>query len=277
MDLPHDWLALACLVFTLGLKHGLDADHLAAIDGLTRFNARDNPRLARLCGALFSLGHGAVVLAIALVVAGVSQRWSVPQWMEDFGAWTSIGFLVLLGVANLASVARAGRDELVELVGLKGRWLGRLQRARHPLLIALTGTLFALSFDTMSQAALFALTATQFGGTAHALALALAFTAGMLAVDGANGLWLSRLLRRADRTACIASRVMGVAVGGLSLTVAAFGIARYVSPAISGWSEGKEAVIGVAVIVGMALCFALAIRISRAGSHAMPRKCVSHS
>ncbi|MCC6609025.1 MAG: hypothetical protein IT515_05045 [Burkholderiales bacterium] len=56
--LPHDWLALAALVFFLGVKHGLDPDHLVAIDGLTRFNSQADRRLARWCGALFSLGHG---------------------------------------------------------------------------------------------------------------------------------------------------------------------------------------------------------------------------
>lgn len=64
-SLPSDLLALSLLVFVLGLKHGFDADHLATIDGLTRFNARKRPGLARYCGALFSLGHGAVVVAIA--------------------------------------------------------------------------------------------------------------------------------------------------------------------------------------------------------------------
>ena len=53
-------------------RHGFDADHLATIDGLTRYNARANPRLARMAGALFSLGHGVVVLLVALV-AGVDR------------------------------------------------------------------------------------------------------------------------------------------------------------------------------------------------------------
>ena len=52
--LPHDWLALALVVFLLGVKHGLDPDHLATIDGLTRFNAALRPRLARWSGFLFS-------------------------------------------------------------------------------------------------------------------------------------------------------------------------------------------------------------------------------
>src|ERR1700690_4076550 len=45
--LPTHWLALVGVVFLLGLKHGLDPDHLAAIDGLTRFNAARRPGLSR--------------------------------------------------------------------------------------------------------------------------------------------------------------------------------------------------------------------------------------
>ena len=55
--LPADWLSLLILTFVLGMKHGFDADHLATIDGLTRYNARHQPGVARYCGTLFSLGH----------------------------------------------------------------------------------------------------------------------------------------------------------------------------------------------------------------------------
>ena len=162
--LPNDWLALMFLVFTLGVKHGLDADHLATIDGLTRYNARCKPRLARWCGFLFSLGHGAVVMAVALAIGALSSRWAVPGWMEDLGAGISIAFLTLLGAMNLVAVLAAQPGQVVQPVGLKGRFLGRLQRTGNPLLIAAVGALFALSFDTISQAALFALTGTPFGG-----------------------------------------------------------------------------------------------------------------
>src|SRR5512145_447575 len=95
--LPTEWTALCALVFLLGLKHGFDADHLATIDGLTRYNARHGRRFGRYCGALFSLGHGTVVLIIAAAVGLVSERWNAPEWLEAFGAWTSILFLTLIG------------------------------------------------------------------------------------------------------------------------------------------------------------------------------------
>jgi high-affinity nickel-transport protein len=227
-----------------------DADHLATIDGLTRLNRHRHPWLARGCGALFSAGHGAVVVAIALVVGSASRRWAPPAWLDGFGAWFSVAFLLALGLANLGAVLAATPGQPVALVGLKGRLLGRVARAQSPLGVAVVGAVFALSFDTVSQAVLFAATATQFGGTGHALVLALLFVAGMLATDGLNGWWIARLIARADDIAALASRTMGAAVAGVSLLVAALGAGRLLSPAIEGWSEGKEPLLG-AVVVGL--------------------------
>ena len=258
-----DWISLLILTFVLGMKHGFDADHLATIDGLTRYNARLRPGLARYCGTLFSLGHGAVVLAIALGVAGIASQWEVPEWFGILGAVISITFLIALGSLNLAAVLRAGPDEVVQPVGLKGRLLGNLRHASHPALIAVVGALFALSFDTLSQAAFFALTATQFGGWQHALALALLFMLGMLLTDGINGLWIARLIARADQAALVASRVMGLVVSGVSLLVAGFGVAKLLSPAVDAWSEGKELGFGLMLMAIIALSFVAAVRLTR--------------
>ncbi len=257
MDLPNDWIALLALVFILGARHGLDADHLATIDGLTRFNLRIAPWRARWCGSLFSLGHGAVVMAVALGVGLLSSAWQIPPWMEDLGTWISIGFLTVLGLLNLRAVLMAPDGDMVTTVGLKAGLLRRLHATSHPLAIAAVGSLFALSFDTMSQAALFAVTATRHGGVAHALVLGLFFTLGMLLADGCNGLWIAGLLRRADRRARIASRVMGLAVAAISLSVAAFALARWLQADLSHWYEGKELPLGLGVIALLACSFAL--------------------
>ena len=261
--LPQDWFALLLLLFVLGLKHGFDADHLATIDGLTRYNASKSPRLARWCGLLFSLGHGAVVIAISVVVGGLSDRWDVPAWAEDLGAWISIAFLTLLGLANLHAVFATPAHLHVQPVGLKSRLLSRFQCTANPLAIAAIGALFALSFDTMSQASMFALTATHYGAWPYALAFGGTFTSGMLLADAANGLWISRLISRADRLALLASRLMGLAVAGISLAVAAFGAAKYFMPAIAAWSEGKELAMGMGVIAVAAFSFLVARRLAR--------------
>ena len=111
--LPTDWLALAALVFLLGLKHGMDPDHLVTIDGMARFNAVRRPRLSRWSGLLFSLGHGAVVTLVAVIVATVAREWKAPEWLEVTGAGISIGFMLMLAFANLAAVFRAAPGEIV--------------------------------------------------------------------------------------------------------------------------------------------------------------------
>jgi len=266
--LPDNLFALSLLVFALGLKHGFDADHLATIDGLTRFNSHANPRMARFCGALFSFGHGTVVIAIALAVSAFARRWQVPDWLELFGAWVSIGFLAALGLLNIHAVLRTDPVQVVRSIGLKGQFIGRLTKAASPGLVALVGALFALSFDTISQTALFAVTASQFGDWRDALVLGVLFMLGMLVTDGINGLWISRLICRADQVALIASRVMSLVVGGVSLLVAAFGLARMMLPSIAAWSEGKEMVFGGAVVAVIAGSFLLAVWLTRAVSPA---------
>lgn len=263
-NLPHDWLALMALVFALGLKHGFDPDHLATIDGLTRFNAANNkPSLSRWSGLLFSLGHGAVVTAVAVLVGVIAKKWEIPVWVEGIGAWISILFLLALGTANLAAVLRAYPGQVIRMVGLKGRWLAQLSQASHPAMIAFVGALFALSFDTLSQTALFSLTASNMAGWLFSAALGMVFMLGMIATDGINGLWVSSLINKADTRAQIASRVMGLAVGGLSILVGLFGIAKFFFPLVATRSEGHELFMGLAVIGTVGLSFYFSLRMAR--------------
>jgi len=261
--LPATWTALCALTFLLGLKHGFDADHLATIDGLTRSNARENPRLARFAGALFSLGHGAVVVLIAFGAGTLSARWQTPGWLEVTGAAVSVFFLFGLAFVNVAAVLTTAPNAVVAPSGLKARLLGRVLTVRRPWAIAAVGMLFALSFDTVSQAALFALAAGHFGGVSSALLVAGLFVLGMLLVDGANGVWISALLRRADRTAAIASRVMALAVAAISLGVGLFTVAKLLLPAVDAWADAHELVSGTLVVTGVILAFAIAMRAAR--------------
>lgn len=262
-SLPATWLALCALAFVLGVRHGFDADHLATIDGLTRYNARVNPRLARMAGALFSLGHGVVVMLVALVAGSLATGWQTPAWLEITGASVSVLFLFGLAFLNVRAVLAADPHAVVVLAGLRGRLLGRFLNIRRAWAVTAVGMLFALSFDTVSQAALFALAAGRFGGVTHALFVAALFVLGMLAIDGANGLWINRLIRRADRTAAIASRVMALTVAGISLAVGAFTVAKILVPAVDAWAEGRELWFGTAVVVAVIVAFTVAMRMAR--------------
>ena len=258
-SLPSHWLSLVAVVFLLGMKHGLDADHLAAIDSLTRYNAGRRPLLSRWSGLLFSAGHGVVVRMVAVLVATVATGWHAPEWLEATGAWISIGFLALLGVANLAAVLRTPRDAVVRPVGLRSRLFERLTRAVHPVLIAAGGAAFAISFDTICQAVLFSVTGSHVAGWVFATALGLVFTAGMMATDALNGLWVSRLLRTADRRAAVASRVMSFAVGCVALGIAALAAARFALPAVDAEVERWGFALSAAVVLVVVTAYALAM------------------
>jgi len=259
-SLPTQWLALVGVVFVLWLKHGLDPDHVAAIDGLTRFNARERPALARWSGLLFSAGHGFVVTAVAIAVATVATEWKAPAWLGDAGTWISIGFLLLLGGANLACVWRAPRGEAVPAVGIRTRLFERLTRAEHPIFVAAVGAAFAISFDTLSQAVLFSITGSNLAGWLFAALLGLVFTLGMVATDTLNGLWVSRMVRCADRGAA-ASRAMGLAVGLASLAIAALAIARRLVPGLDARAESWGIALGAAVVAAVALSYLAAARL----------------
>jgi high-affinity nickel-transport protein len=260
--LPTDATLLCLVVLLLGARHGFDADHLAAIDAMTRLQRRSHAAQARWCGALFSLGHGGVVLGMALALSGLQGAWQAPQWLDAAGRCISIAFLLLLGIANLRSLLSTPATQAVAPIGLRSRWIQHLLRnwllERSAWAVAGVGALFALSFDALSLAAMFAVAGSAAGGMGLAFLLGLLFTLGMLMTDALNGWWIARLLARADALALRVSRVMGWAVAGTSLMVAALALARWASDAVDSWA-GRQGLLFGSVLVGvLALSYAAA-------------------
>ena len=270
--LSGSWLFVCAVAFTLGLRHGLDADHLATIDGLARRNATRNPRLSQLSGTLFSLGHGLVILVIALGASLMAGQWQTPAWLEISGTTISISFLLGLAFLNLHSVWTTPPGQVVAPTGFKSRLFGRIVNVEQPIVVLAVGMLFALSFDTVTHAALFAIAAESFGGVVPTLILASLFVLGMLIADGANGFWISHLIRRADHRAAVASRVMATAVGVLSLGVAALTLFKLLSPAIEHAAEEAGYLVGLSVLAAVGLAFLLAMFAAKMHGHPEPEK-----
>jgi high-affinity nickel-transport protein len=223
--------------------------------------------VSRWSGVLFSLGHGLIVTIVAALVAVFATEWSPPVWLEHLGAWISISFLMGLGIVNLRAVIDTPKDQPVRIAGVMAARLARLSRTSHPVLIATVGAAFALSFDTISQAALFSLAASKLAGWIFAAALGLVFMAGMMIADGVNGWWISRLAQRADARAAAISRTMSLFIGALSIAIALLGIARYFSPATAGWIDRAGLLIGIFLVLAVPVIFSLALRSAeRAGS-----------
>ncbi|MFO1318085.1 MAG: nickel transporter [Burkholderiales bacterium] len=239
----------AGLMFALGLRHGLDPDHIAAIDGLTLRAMEQRPRSAPWVGTLFSLGHGLVVTLIALAVSLMSREWVVPAALERYGGWVPIGLLLLVGGLNLWSLL-ATAD--YQPVGWRS-WLlpSRFRQSSHPVLIVLVGMFFALVFDTATQAAAWGYVAGARGGAWLALSLGLVFTLGMVITDTLDSRLVATMIRRAQRDeARRFRRVLGWAIVALSFGMAAYGIAVHVDASLE-LGDDAYFILGV----GMFLCF----------------------
>jgi high-affinity nickel-transport protein len=226
-------LGIGALVFALGLRHGLDPDHLVAIDGLTRSSA--NWKTRRWTGLFFSLGHGIVVTLLGVVLSLAATDWQPPAWVEGLGTVVSVGILVVLGAMNLALSLRTPPAGQVRMVGLRGRWLTeRLAGASHPVLVAAIGAAFAVSFDTLSHALLFSATGATAAGWLVAAALGLVFTCGMVITDALNGWWVARMIGASDARGVRAARVMSMAIALLCFAIAAVGLAKVELPSFFG-------------------------------------------
>ena len=96
------------LALGFGLRHGVDCDHIAAIDNVAR-KLSDDGASAALVGLWFSLGHSTVVVALCLLVAGGSSyaRDHVDSLADVGGAVggaVSAATLIVIGAVNLAGV-----------------------------------------------------------------------------------------------------------------------------------------------------------------------------
>ena len=245
-ELPASLGALCGLALLLGARHGLDPDHLATIDGLTRLHAVDRPRLARAAGAWFSLGHGLVVLVVALATSALAHEVVVPPWLAASGLVVSATCLFGVALLNVGAALATPRGGVVAPAGLRAALLGRVS-ARSAVGVAGIGALFALSFDTVSLAALFALAASHFGGALQAALAALVFAGGMVLVDGVNGLWMSRLMRNAGASAATASRMMALGVAAVAAAVGVLTVMREIVPHVDRWA-GHHALWLVAAV-----------------------------
>src|SRR5580658_9823167 len=104
---------LAITAYILGVRHGFDVDHIAAIDNTTRKLLNENKRPLTV-GTWFSLGHSTIVcgLVVALVLATEFIKSHFNQFLaigSIVGTLVSGTFLIIIGLVNLIIVAEVYR------------------------------------------------------------------------------------------------------------------------------------------------------------------------
>ena len=243
-------LGTAFLAYGFGLRHAVDADHIAAIDNVTRKLMQEGKRPVAV-GFFFSLGHSTVVVLASIAVAVTATIFK--DHLERFhaigdiiGTSISAAFLLLIALINVSilinvykafrRVKKGGRladEDLDPLLSAKGGIFARMfgplfrviERSWHmyPL-----GFLFGLGFDTATEVGLLGISAAEASNGLSIwsiLAFPALFTAGMTLIDttdsilmlGAYGWAFVKPLRKLyyNMTITLVSIIVAVIVGGI--------------------------------------------------------------
>lgn len=213
-------LGIGILAYFFGLRHAFDADHIAAIDNVTRKLRQDGQRPTGV-GLFFSLGHSTIVILMSLaIVLGVRQTETHLKFLEHFGnifgTAISAAFLTLIGIINLYiffhlweafSHYRKGNKDaeaqgnitaLLEQRGFLTRIFGfAYKKIKKSWQMYFVGFLFGLGFDTASEVAILGISAIMAQNNGLPLwgvmVFPLLFTAGMSLMDTADGIAMMKI------------------------------------------------------------------------------------
>jgi high-affinity nickel-transport protein len=175
-------LGTALLAYSFGLRHAVDADHIAAIDNVTRKLMQDGKRPVAV-GFMFSLGHSTVVVLGSAAIAGAAI--ALQHRMDAFrniagavGTLLSAFFLFAIALVNLIILrsiyrtfarVRRGEPYVEEDLDLLLGNRGLLARMFRPMFHMITrswhmyplGVLFGLGFDTATEIGLLGVSASE--------------------------------------------------------------------------------------------------------------------
>jgi len=205
-------LGTALLAYGFGLRHAVDADHIAAIDNVTRKLMQEGKRPVGI-GFFFALGHSTVVVLAAAAVAATAT--ALAGSFEEFKAvggviGTSVSALFLFAIAAANIVILRGVWRTFQHVRRGGRYVeedfdlllnsrGLLARLFRPLFRLIwtswhmfpLGFLFGLGFDTATEVAVLGISATQAAQGVSIWSIMVfpaLFAAGMSLVDTTDGI-----------------------------------------------------------------------------------------
>ena len=202
-------LGMAVLAYTFGLQHAFDVDHIAAIDNMSR-KLISQGKKTKGVGFFFSFGHSltVIILSIITIFAVKWAKTAIPQFNSVGGVVATLisgCFLLLLALVNFIMLReilvtfkrmRHGESQVSpENKGRIGATIDHLVNiVNKNYQIVIVGFLFGVGFDTPTQVAVLATSATAVAQGVPwvvILCLPILFTAGMTTMDTLDGIFMS--------------------------------------------------------------------------------------
>lgn len=197
MEIFYQNLSALLVLFILGLRHGLDPDHITVIDNFTYRLHENKNSWSKYVGTFFTLGHGIMVIAIAITLSYLKNSFEVPSWFDFLLSWIPMVLLLIMGIGNTTSLLQAKNGNTLSV---KKHLIPKfLAKSSNPFAVFITGLIFGFIFDTSSQIAAFGLAVS---GTHHwlfALIGGVIFSIGLIFTGTIDSLILSKLLLTFDR------------------------------------------------------------------------------
>ncbi len=201
-------------MIVLGMRHGLDVDHITAIDNLVRLH--NITRRSRLVGVGFSSGHMISVLAemifIIYVVGSLTSSNNLSFWGGVIGAIA----LGTIGVINIYAIKKWGKSGSAILATKLLSRTGMLGPLGSSLV---TGLIFGLGFDTATQISAITLSAVASATAGIQIALVLAgfFALGMIPIDTLNSVMLRSAFSRIFNTTSFRYMAYALSIAAVSV------------------------------------------------------------
>ena len=292
-------LGAAFLAYGFGLRHAVDADHIAAIDSVTRKLMQEGQTPAD-AGLFFSLGHSTIVVALSLLLAvaagAMRARFAAFANLSGIvGTAVSIAFLLVLAAINLLVLLAIHRtyrrvkaggipdDEGIDLLLGQRGFFGRIFRGlfglvRHSWHMYPIGVLFGLGFDTATEVGLLGLSAAEASRSMNVwyiMVYPALFTAGMALVDTADSMLMTRAYGWALANP-LRKLTYNMVITGLSVVVAlGVGAIEILALLRERWDLGGRfwngvgavsdhfTLLGYAIVATFALCWAITVLLAR--------------
>lgn len=193
-------MTISYLFFSLllGMRHGIDPDHLAIINGIN-LNNHSKGKCSKWSGFYFSLGHGVTVTLIGVLIILFKEGSQSYAQLAQYTEWVPIIILIFTGLYGIFNLVNKANKSIHQ--HSHSKIISYLTNTKSPSIkLFFTGLFFAFIFDTSAQVAVWVLIGEGHSQSLYltAILIGFSFTVGMMTTDTLNGMFFYRILNESN-------------------------------------------------------------------------------